>query len=305
MPAVRVPEDLVGRGGRLGRLGLGLGWRRAACVGCGAALGATIRVVLLAAGGPGRVLLVILVLNLAGSMVAGFLLAVGRDRSPKVDFGVVGLCGGLTTFSAVAVEAAVGLAGAPGPMAAAGAAYAAGSVAVAIAGFLVGGLIIRVGSGGRILAMAIAGTLVLGVSLVETEASWSNLWSAVVDEGRLSGGWLVAAAIAFVVLAAAGGLIRAAMAAWLNRGPMPWGTLAVNVVGSGLAGLAWGSVNGWVIIVSVGGLGALTTMSGAAREVTGLVSNRRLALAGGYLAASLALGLAAAAAGIAMTGTTR
>lgn len=101
-------------------------------------------------------------------------------------------------------------------------------------------------------------------------------------------------ALGFVVLAVAGTLVRAATAQRFNSPTWPWGTLGVNVLGSFALGLLVGSGNQVMTAVGIGGLGSLTTLSTLAVELTTLARPRAIA----YAAASLTLGLAAAAAGL-------
>ncbi len=78
------------------------------------------------------------------------------------------------------------------------------------------------------------------------------------------------------------------------------GTLAVNVVGSLVLGVllgARGAPAELVALVGTGFCGTLTTFSTLGADVVRLVEERALARAGGYLAATLVLGLGAAAAG--------
>ena len=74
----------------------------------------------------------------------------------------------------------------------------------------------------------------------------------------------------------------------------PWGTLAVNVIGSAAIGLLGGlGVEGGLRLLLVTGLlGGFTTFSAFSLE-TGLLWQRHWSLAVLYVAASLALGLAA------------
>ena len=77
------------------------------------------------------------------------------------------------------------------------------------------------------------------------------------------------------------------------------GTLVVNVAGSALLGavLGAGGVPGWVVaLVGTGFCGTLTTFSTFGADVVRLVEERALGRALGYLAATLVLGLGAAAA---------
>jgi len=101
-------------------------------------------------------------------------------------------------------------------------------------------------------------------------------------------------ALGFAVLAVAGTLLRAATAQRFNSPTWPWGTLGANVLGSFALGLLVGAGNPAMTAVGVGGLGSLTTLSTLAVELTSLGRTRAVA----YVAASLTLGLAAAAGGL-------
>jgi fluoride exporter len=72
----------------------------------------------------------------------------------------------------------------------------------------------------------------------------------------------------------------------------PWGTLAVNLIGSAAIGVAAGlGVQGeWRLLLVTGLLGGFTTFSAFSLE-TGLLWQRAPWLAAGYVAASLGLGL--------------
>jgi len=106
---------------------------------------------------------------------------------------------------------------------------------------------------------------------------------------------------AALLLVAAGGAIGSVLrylisllaVAHLGTG-FPWGTLAVNVIGSGaigvLAGLGVGG--GARLLLVTGLLGGFTTFSAFSLE-TGLLWGRAPRLAALYLFASLALSLAA------------
>ncbi|OOC08902.1 FluC/FEX family fluoride channel, partial [Thioalkalivibrio halophilus] len=94
----------------------------------------------------------------------------------------------------------------------------------------------------------------------------------------------------------------------------PWGTLAVNVSGALLIGLALGRVSGpaltswlWLLLV-VGVLGSFTTVSSFSLQVVGVAERDGLrpavlyillTLAGGLMLVSLGYGLARAAGGAA------
>ncbi|MEY3143399.1 MAG: hypothetical protein RLY21_1892 [Planctomycetota bacterium] len=97
--------------------------RRALLVAAGAALGGLFRVVLavflpVAADDPALVAPALLVVNVSGSLLAGFLrgLALGEERKGRDPSGleatmVVGFCGGYTSYSAFIGSLYTGLAG--------------------------------------------------------------------------------------------------------------------------------------------------------------------------------------------------
>ena len=105
-------------------------------------------------------------------------------------------------------------------------------------------------------------------------------------------------ALGFVVLAVAGTLVRATTAQRFNSPTWPWGTLAVNVLGSFALGLLASSGNSAMTAIGIGALGSLTTLSTLAVELTTLGRNRAIA----YAAVTLVLGLAAATTGLAISG---
>lgn len=108
-----------------------------------------------------------------------------------------------------------------------------------------------------------------------------------------------------VLLVAAGGaigsvlryLVSVVAVEWLGTG-FPWGTLAVNVLGSAAIGVLGGlGVQGELRLLLVTGvLGGFTTFSAFSLE-TGVLAERSPGLAALYVAASLGLGLAAFALG--------
>lgn len=92
-------------------------------------------------------------------------------------------------------------------------------------------------------------------------------------------------------------LLAGRLAARSGRDPA-LGTLAVNVAGSALLGAVLGvsSAPPWVVtLVGTGFCGTLTTFSTFGADVVRLVEGRALGRAMAYLAASLLLGLGAAA----------
>lgn len=108
-------------------------------------------------------------------------------------------------------------------------------------------------------------------------------------------------AIAFALAAGAGALARAEATGRWNRGGFAFGTFAVNVVGAFALGLLHDRAPAMTTIVGVGALGAFTTFSGLAHDAIALASTRRVALAAGYVTATCAAGIAAAALGVAIS----
>lgn len=108
-------------------------------------------------------------------------------------------------------------------------------------------------------------------------------------------------------LGAAGSLARygVTLAAQRWAGPdLPWGTLAVNVVGSALLGAIYelAARQGWSeevkLALGTGFLGGFTTFSAFSVETLRLLEAGRTAEALGNAAGNLVLGLAAAALGV-------
>ncbi len=98
-------------------------------------------------------------------------------------------------------------------------------------------------------------------------------------------------------------LLATRIAARGGRDPAP-GTLVVNVAGSGLLGVVLGlsAVPADVVaLIGTGFCGTLTTFSTFGADVVRLAEERTLGRAVGYLAATLVLGLGAAAAGYALS----
>jgi CrcB protein len=112
-------------------------------------------------------------------------------------------------------------------------------------------------------------------------------------------------ALAVGVAGALGALLRHALG--LLAGPVawPWPTLGINVAGSFLLGLVttWGAARFPSVVTAAAGtgfLGAFTTYSTFSVQTVSLVREGRLSAAGAYVALSLVLGVAAAAAGLAV-----
>ena len=111
---------------------------------------------------------------------------------------------------------------------------------------------------------------------------------------------------------AAGAVARYGVRGWVYQrfsDSFPWGTLAVNVLGSLLLGLALAWFEGSMLspelkrALTVGFLGAFTTFSTFAYESVAMVQDGDWVRAGGYAFGSLLLGMAAVLAGLALATT--
>ncbi|MGR3485763.1 MAG: fluoride efflux transporter FluC [Paracoccaceae bacterium] len=87
---------------------------------------------------------------------------------------------------------------------------------------------------------------------------------------------------------------RGALGLWL---PGPWTTLAVNVAGCFAIGLLWSSLGRAHPFLVTGLLGGFTTFSAFSLDALRLLDEGRTATALSYVAASVALSLAAVALG--------
>ncbi|MGY1803292.1 fluoride efflux transporter FluC [Blastococcus sp. SYSU D00922] len=112
----------------------------------------------------------------------------------------------------------------------------------------------------------------------------------------MTAAWVVLGALAGAPLRLLADRVAAA-----RRGPgSVLGTLAVNVVGSAVLGMLLGARGvspAVVALVGTGFCGTLTTFSTFGYDVVRLVEERAVGRAAAYLAATLVLGLAAAAGG--------
>lgn len=102
---------------------------------------------------------------------------------------------------------------------------------------------------------------------------------------------------------AAGALSRWGIGSWTGGRSLPWPTLGINIAGSFALGLLLrtADLRGWpdstVVVLGVGFLGAFTTFSTFSVEAFTLLRDERPGAALGYVAASMGLGIVAAAAG--------
>jgi fluoride exporter len=109
-----------------------------------------------------------------------------------------------------------------------------------------------------------------------------------------------------VLLVAVGGAAGAVLRHLVDRlararplGALPWGILAVNLLGALVLGLLTGAAAAppLAALLGTGFCGALTTYSTFAQQTVELTGNGRRRLAAGYALGSVAAGLALAAAG--------
>ena len=112
------------------------------------------------------------------------------------------------------------------------------------------------------------------------------------------------AVLAICIGASLGALARWQLGLWLSAGGLiPWGTLAANLIGGYLVGVAVGVFNAlpqldpaWRLLLITGFLGGLTTFSSFSAEVVAFLNEGRLALALGsalaHVTGSLLLTLA-------------
>ena len=106
-------------------------------------------------------------------------------------------------------------------------------------------------------------------------------------------------AAAVIAGGAVGTLARAGVAEALplHPGTWPWATFLVNIAGSLILGWVVIAKADWRPFVGTGFCGALTTFSTFQVQLVELGDDGHVALAAAYLAVSVAVGLAAAAAG--------
>ena len=108
-------------------------------------------------------------------------------------------------------------------------------------------------------------------------------------------------AILVALGSAAGGVARWALAGWLDaRAPgFPWGTLAVNVLGGALIGVAYALIERESVrlLLITGVLGGFTTFSAYSWQTLALLHEERFGAAAGYAFGSVAACLLACWAG--------
>ncbi|MDF1485735.1 fluoride efflux transporter CrcB [Ramlibacter sp. H39-3-26] len=106
--------------------------------------------------------------------------------------------------------------------------------------------------------------------------------------------------------ASIGALLRWRLGLWLNtHGILPWGTLAANLAGGYLVGVAVGVFQAmpqidpvWRLALVTGFLGGLTTFSTFSAEVVGMLAQQRYGLAFGTLMLHVAGSLLLTVAGL-------
>lgn len=105
-------------------------------------------------------------------------------------------------------------------------------------------------------------------------------------------------AVAFVVLAMSGTIVRAATVRRFNRPLLPLGTLAVNVAGAFTLGLLTAASSSVATAVGAGGLGSLTTFSTVAQELAVMTRLGSPVRAVVYAVVTLVAGVSAALVGM-------
>ena len=109
-----------------------------------------------------------------------------------------------------------------------------------------------------------------------------------------------------ILQAALGGAIGAALRFVVSGAlAFPFGTLAVNIIGSFVMGVAFVALaerghERWIAFVMAGCLGGFTTFSAFSLDVVKLVETGRAGAAGSYAIASVALSILALMAGVAL-----
>jgi CrcB protein len=101
-------------------------------------------------------------------------------------------------------------------------------------------------------------------------------------------------AIAFVAIAAAATLVRAAVTADQPGGEIPWRTLALNCAGALLLGVLLAARPESSLLLGTAGLGSLTTFSTVAAETAALLDDGKRQTAIAYLVLTVVVGVAAA-----------
>ncbi len=116
------------------------------------------------------------------------------------------------------------------------------------------------------------------------------------------------AVVSICIGASLGALARWLLGLWLNTGApgLPWGTLAANLVGGYLVGVAVATFQAmpqldpvWRLLLITGFLGGLTTFSSFSAEVVGMLMQQRYLLAIGTVLLHVGGSLVCTVAGIA------
>lgn len=121
----------------------------------------------------------------------------------------------------------------------------------------------------------------------------------------MNAGMIIAVAVGGAAGSVARYLTMIAVGHWFG-GTLPWGTLAVNVIGSLVMGalieawaLAWSPGLEVRALLTVGVLGGFTTFSTFSLDVANLIERQQTAMAAAYVAASVALSVGALFLGLA------
>lgn len=254
-----------------------------------------------------------LAVNLLGTLILGVVVAwrVASPHRRRLWLGLAtGFCGSLTTFSTFATDVAIRLGGWGVEIRSGGGAsrrqvlasrvnpLELGDVAIYVITSLVGGaLAFWVGStvGRRFAPRSDEGPPVIGVRLI----GFVPLREAGGSEAVRFAAIAWSPVVGFAMFAAAGAVVRHIVTVGERAARIPWRTFGVNVAGALLLGL----FIGWnwdqpSVVVTVAGLGSLTTFSTVVAEVAGLAHDGRRRHAMLYVGATLVVGIAAAHLGL-------
>lgn len=111
----------------------------------------------------------------------------------------------------------------------------------------------------------------------------------------------MSAVVLIALGAAVGAPLRFVLDRALPRRSVPWGIVVANAVGSLTLGVvSAAAASSLALLVGTGFCGALTTMSGLALDTCTLAGQRRWSAAAANVVVTLAVGLAAALAGVAI-----
>lgn len=109
-------------------------------------------------------------------------------------------------------------------------------------------------------------------------------------------------AVGFLIVAAAASIVRSIATSSSSFDGRLFGTFSINVIGAFLLGLLHETDGSTVVILGIGGLGALTTFSTFVSQIDDLDHNGRRRDAVAYVVGTLVGGIGAAWIGIELAG---